>query len=278
MPSTNNTEEPINPPVEPPKDSPPLTQADLDKAVEESNTAHSEQIKQIEKDNQKNTNELIAMMNQKNFESQPVTPQAVPGISEAEFTKAIEEGEAGKVSQYMKQELAAKDKQWEEKFGQMQSYGLNAIGDLAKAQAASSKDMPFYGDYRDEIETLLKQHNASDPVSIRSAYEVVIGRNMSKILASEAEKKARQASDPSSIPPGEAHIERGSNNTESFDPAKAVSAEAMTALSRRHEPVTLDQYTQKMNRGMGTKFEDFESMHKKREELIKEDKELSEKW
>ncbi len=277
MPSTPT--EPGVPPVDPPKESTPLTQDDLNKAVEEANTTHLEQIKQIEKDNQKNTNELIAMMNQKNFDNQPAAPQAVPGISEADFAKAIEEGESDTVSKYVKQELAAKDKQWEEKFGQMQSYGLSAIGELAKSQAANSKDMPFYADYKDDIETLLKQHNASDPVSIRSAYEVVIGRNMSKILATEAEKKARQANDPAgSIPPGDANVERGSNNTENFDAAKAVSAEAIKALSRRRDPVTLDQYTQKMNRGMGTNFEDFETMHNKREELIKEDKELSETW
>ena len=271
--------EPEVPPVDPPQDPPPLTQADVDKAVAKANTAHSDQIKQMEKDNQKNTNELIAMMNQKNFDNQPATPAAVPGISEAEFTKAVEEGEAGTVSKYVEQKLDAKDKQWEEKFGQMQSYGLNAIGELAKSQAANSKDMPLYGEFKDEIETLLKQHNASDPVSIRSAYELIIGRNMTKILSTEAEKKARQANDPAgSITPGNANIERGSNNTETFDPAKVVSAEAVKALSRRHDPVTLDQYTQKMNRGMGTKFEDFEAMHNKREELIKEDKELSEKW
>lgn len=273
------TEHPEVPPVEPPKEPTPLTQDDLDKAVAEANTTHLEQISKLKEDNQKNTNELIAMMNQKNFDNQPVAPQAVPGISEADFTKAIEEGESGTVAKYMQQQLDVKDKQWEQKFGQMQSYGLSAIGDLAKSQAANSKDMPFYGDFKDEIETLLKQHNASDPVSIRSAYEVVIGRNMSKILATEAEKKARQANDPAgSIPPGNANIERGSNNTETFDAAKAVSAEAIKALSRRRDPVTLDQYTQRMNRGMGTDFEDFETMHKKREELIKEDKELSEKW
>jgi len=277
MPSTPT--EPVVPPTEPTKEPTPLTQADLDKTVADANTAHLEQIKQIEKDNQKNTNELLSMMNQKNFDNQPITPQAVPGISEADFAKAIEEGESDTVSKYVKQELAAKDKQWEEKFGQMQSYGLSAIGELAKSQAANSKDMPFYADYKDDIETLLKQHNASDPVSIRSAYEVVIGRNMSKILATEAEKKARQANDPAgSIPPGDANVERGSNNTENFDAAKAVSAEAIKALSRRRDPVTLDQYTQKMNRGMGTNFEDFETMHNKREELIKEDKELSETW
>ncbi len=271
--------EPVVPPVEPPPEPTPLTQDDLDKAVADANTAHTDQIKQIEKDNQKNTNELIATMNQQRFENQPAPTQAVPGISESDFAKAIEDGEAGTVAKYMKQELDAKDKQWEDKFGQMQAYGLNAIGDLAKSQAANSKLMPYYGEFKDDIEGLLKKHNASDPVSIQNAYDLVIGQNMTKILTMEAEKKARQANDPAgSIPPGNANVERGSNNTETFDPVKAVSAEAINALSRRHDPVTLDQYTQKMNRGMGTKFDDFEDMYKKREELIAEDKELNKSW
>jgi len=277
MPSTPT--EPVVPPVEDPKEPTPLTQDDLDKAVADANTAHLEQIDKIKEDNQKNTNELIAMMNQKNYDNQPVVPQAVPGISDEDFQKGIEEGNTGVVSKYFDQKLDANNKKWEEKLGQIQSYGLSAIGELARSQASNSKDMPFYGEFKGEIDALLKEHNASDPVSIRSAYEVVVGRNMTKILASEAEKKARQANDPAgSITPGDANVERGSNNSENFDPVKAVSAEAIKALSVRHDPVTLDQYTQKMNRGMGTQFEDFEAMHKKREELIAEDKELNTKW
>lgn len=266
------TEPNPNPQEPDPQDPPAITQEDLDKAVAAANEKSSEQMKQMERDNQKNTNELIANMNQQRFNQQE-PPAEAPGVSSEAFAKAIEEGEPGTVAKYMKEQLDAKDKQWEQKFNQLQVNGMNAIGDLSKQQA--SKDLPFYNDYKEQIEALLTKHNANDPQSIQNAYDLVIGQNMTEVLKKEMEKKARQVDDEGTITPGANNQGRNMNPAEGpFDADAVLSPEAKKALSMRHDPLSPDQYTQKINRNMGTKFENFESMHKKRDELIKEDKEF----
>ena len=280
MPPTNPTKEEPKPEPKPdePKDVTPLTQEDLDKAVADTQAKvqveNDERMKALEKQHQTDTNQLIATMNQKNFDQQQPAPHPVPGISDADFQKGIEEGDTGVVSKFIDQKLEANNKQWEEKFGQMQTYGMDAIGNLARQQASTSPLMPYYNDFKDDIDTLLKQHNASDPTSIQNAYNLIVGQNVGKITQMEMEKKARQANAPDgSIQPGDVRKDRMDNKDQVFDADKVLSADSKKALQMKQDPLTPDQYTKKLNRLMGLKFENFESMHKRREELVQEDKE-----
>ena len=279
MPPTNpDLENPEPNPAEP-KDITPLTQEDLDKAIADtqakSQTENDERIKTLEKEHKSREDLLISTMNQQRFEQQQPPQQAVPGISDADFQKGIEEGDTSIVTKYFDQKLEANNKQWKDQLDQIQNYGMNAIGSLAQQQAENSPTMPYYGQFKDDIDTLLQKHNAThDPVSIQNAYTQVVGQNISKIVQLEMEKKARQMNPPDgSIPPTNAKGDRMNEKDQAFDADKVISADAKKALQMRHEPMTPDQLTQKLNRHMGLKFENFEAMHKKREELVQADKE-----
>ena len=263
-------------PVEP-KDITPLTKEDLDKAVADTQakaqTENDERLKALEKQHQTDTNQLIATMNQQRFEQQPAQ-HPVPGISDADFQRGIEEGDTGVVSKFMDQKLEANNKQWEEKLGQIQTYGMDAIGNLARQQASTSPAMPYYNDFKDDIDALLQKHNASDPTSIKNAYNLIVGQNVSKITQMEMEKKARQQNPPDgTLQPGDVRKDRMDNKDKPFNADEVLSADSKRALQMKQEPLTPDQYTKKINRFMGLKFENFEAMHKRREELVQEDKE-----
>ena len=273
--------EPNPNPETPPETPPALTQADLDKAVAEAEAKRQEEIERLQKEHQKETNQLIASMNQSRGNPQPAPSNAPPPISADEFARAVEEGDSAKVALYMDQKLTAKDQQWEEKFNQIQSFGVEAIGNLAKQQAANSTSMPYFNEFKDEVDALLLKHNATaTPEAIQNAYNLVAGQNINKILKMEMEKKARQENPPEgTITPGDVSMPRGTNPSQTPFSAEAVlSDEAKKALKMRHDPMSPDQYTQKLSRGMGVKFENFEQMYNKRDELIAQDKEMNEKW
>ena len=180
------TPEPNPNPQEPkPADPPALTQADLDKALVESNTKHEEHMRQVEKENQEKTNILIASMNQRNQDPAPA-PVPVPGVSQDDFNKAIEEGDPATVNKYFDQKIKENDKKWETRVNGIESYGMNAINNLSEHQAANATDMPYYNEFKDEIDAMLTKHNATrDMVSIKNAYKMVTGENINKILKME---------------------------------------------------------------------------------------------
>jgi hypothetical protein len=173
--------------------------------------------------------------------SAPVQPtsQTAPDVTDAELQKALQDGDPAALRRMQNANNARLLAAVQQLVEPLRVTGTKAISDITNRVMRAS--MPHYELLKNDVDKMLDSLDPAirmQPETVEHVYNIAVGKNVDKIVATEVEKQLRQSREADAATGGggdasSRQVETGATELKEF--AEIVGPDAMAALKTRKQ-------------------------------------------